>query len=74
MPKRREEWMNWKISAARETVLEDMEPGGWLDDAEHLDASLIRNLHGFQKAICVLCTPSHYQIEIVAELSPSAYL
>ena len=45
MAPRRQGWINWKVSAAREIVLEDLDPGGWLHDEDETPAKDIFEIY-----------------------------
>ena len=38
-------WIDWQNSAAREIMMEDLEPGGWLYGEDDLDAKLVYDVY-----------------------------
>ncbi len=38
-------WIDWRNSAAREIMMEDLEPGGWLYGEDDLDAKLVYDVY-----------------------------
>ena len=42
---RAEPWINWRVSAAREILLEDLNRGGWLCERSDLDPAVIFSIY-----------------------------
>ena len=40
-----EGWINWRTSAAKEILLEDLRPGAWLYEEEDSDPAIIYSIY-----------------------------